>query len=382
MPKKSKQQFTPVSKKHLSRREREQRQRRMLFIGGAIVLVVIVSVLAVGFYQEYVARPSTPIAVVNGQVITTREYQFMVKYRRFDLAGQMALVQDQLSRLDPTAEDQQFLIQYFQQQSQQLQTQGFSLPTQVLDDMVDDELVRQEAARRGITVVPEEVQQEIERQFGYDRTPPTPTPTPITSTVAITLTPTPTQPPMSEEDFQKNYGEYISALRKNAGFTEATFRSLFESSLYHQKLQDSLAEEVPATAEQVHARHILLETEEEAEEVLEGLQAGEDFAALADELSIDTSTEGGDLGWFPRGQMVSEFEDVAFALGSGETSDIVETSFGYHIINLIERDENHLLDEAILEQRRASALEEWLAEQRYSDGVERYWSSDKVPPTS
>jgi len=382
MPKKSKQQFTPVSKKHLSRREREQRQRRTLFIGGAIVLVVIVSVLAVGFYQEYVARPSKPIAVVNGQVITTREYQLMVKYRRFDLAGQMALVQDQLSRLDPTAEDQQFLIQYFQQQSQQLQTQGFSLPTQVLDDMVDDELVRQEAARRGITVVPEEVQQEIERQFGYDRTPPTPTPTPITSTVAITLTPTPTQPPMSEEDFQKNYGEYISALRKNAGFTEATFRSLFESSLYHQKLQDSLAEEVPAIAEQVHARHILLETEEEAEEVLEGLQAGEDFAALADELSIDTSTEGGDLGWFPRGQMVSEFEDVAFALGSGETSDIVETSFGYHIINLIERDENHLLDEAILEQRRASALEEWLAEQRYSDGVERYWSSDKVPPTS
>ena len=262
MPKKSKQQSTPINKKHLSRRERERRQRRMLFIGGAVVLVVIVSVLGLGFYQEYVAKPSAPIAVVNGEVIMTREYQVMVKYRRFDLAGQMALVQNQLSSLDPTAEDQQFLVQYFQQQSQQLQTQGFSLPTQVLDDMVDDELVRQETARRGITVTPEEVQQEVERQFGYDRTPPTPTPAPITST--LNITPTPTEPPMSEEDFQKNYGEYILALRQNAGFTEAAFRSLFESSLYRQKLQDSLAEEVPTTDEHVHARHILLETEEEA----------------------------------------------------------------------------------------------------------------------
>ena len=382
MPKKSKQQSTPINKKHLSRRERERRQRRMLFIGGAIVLVVIISVLGVGFYQEYVAKPSAPIAVVNGQVIMTREYQLMVKYRRFDLAGQMALVQNQLASLDPTAEDQQFLVQYFQQQSQQLQTQGLSLPTQVLDDMVDDELVRQEAARREITVTPEEVQQEIELQFGYDRSPPTPTPAPITSTLNITHTPTPAEPPMSEEGFQKSYGEYISALRQNAGVTEATFRSLFESSMYRQKLQDSLAEEVPTTAEHVHARHILLETEEDAKGVLERLQAGEDFASLADELSIDTSTEGGDLGWFPQGQMVSEFGDIAFALGPGETSGIVETDFGYHIINQIERDANYPLDEAILEQRRASALDEWLAEQRYSDGVERYWSSDKVPPTS
>jgi len=306
----------------------------------------------------------------------------MVKYRRFELASQVAMLQNQLSRLDPTAEEQQFLVQYFQQQIQQLQAQGLSLPSQVLDEMVDDELVRQEADRRNLVVAPEEVQQETEQQFGYDRNPPAPTPTPITATAAITVTPIPTEAPMSEADFQKNYGEYILAVRKNTGLTEAAFRRLFESSLYHKKLQESLADEVPTTDDQVHARHILVETEEEAKDVLDRLAAGEDFADLADELSIDTGTVGGDLGWFPRGQMVPEFEEVAFALEPGETGDVVKTSFGYHVINVIERDANRALDEAILSRRTASALEEWLAERRYSDDVDRYWSSDKVPPTS
>ena len=82
MAKKSKQQAKPVTKKHLSRREREERQRRLLYIGGAVVLAVIVLVLAIGFYQEYIAEPSAPIAVVHGQAIATREYQLTVKYRR------------------------------------------------------------------------------------------------------------------------------------------------------------------------------------------------------------------------------------------------------------------------------------------------------------
>jgi len=353
-----------------------------VLIGGGLTLIVIVLVLAVGFYQEYIVKPAAPIAVVNEQAITTREYQLMVRYRRFELASQVAMLQNQLARLDPTAEDQQFLVQYLQQQIQQVQARGLSLPSQVLDEMIDDEIVRQEAARRDIVITTEEVQQEIERLFGYDRNPPTPTPTPITATATITVTPAPTEPPMTEEDFQKTYGEYVVALRKNVGLTEAAFRRLFESGIYQRKLQEALAEEVPTAEEQVHARHILVETEEEAQEVLERLDAGEDFAALADELSIDTSTEGGDLGWFARGQMVLEFEEVAFALDSGETSHVVETSFGYHVINLIERDPNRPLDEATLDRRKASALEEWLSEQRYSDAIERYWSSDKVPPTT
>jgi parvulin-like peptidyl-prolyl isomerase len=381
MAKRSKQ-TQPITKKQLSRKEREERQKRMVYAIFGVTAAAVIMVLGYGFYQEYIVKPSSPVAAINGQPISTRDYQAMVQYRRFDLGNQIAVLQAQLSSIDPTVEAQQFLVQYLQQQIQQLQSQQLVLPTQVLEDMIDAELVRQEAAKLGITVTDGEIQEEIERQFGYERNPPTPTPTatPITPTTAITVTPVPTTPPMTEEQFQKNYSEYVLALRNNAGFSETAFRNLFELSLYQQKLQESLAEELPTTDEQVRARHILVETEEEAQGVLERLEAGEDFAALANELSQDPGSEDGDLGWFPRGQMVSEFEEVAFGLQPGETSEPVETTFGYHIIQVLERDPNHALDEATLEQRRASALLDWLAEQKQSDAVERFWSSDNIPP--
>lgn len=76
-----------------------------------------------------------------------------------------------------------------------------------------------------------------------------------------------------------------------------------------------------------------------AEEIVKRVRGGEDFAKLAKEFSTDTSNKdkGGDLGWFGRGQMVPEFEQAAFTLKPGEVSDIVESTFGYHIIKLEER---------------------------------------------
>jgi parvulin-like peptidyl-prolyl isomerase len=116
--------------------------------------------------------------------------------------------------------------------------------------------------------------------------------------------------------------------------------------------------------------------------VLARLEAGEDFVSLAKELSTDESSkeDGGDLGWFPRGVMAPAFEEAAFALQPGETSDIVQTSFGYHIIQVEERDPDRELEPSFLERRQASALSDWLEEQRQSEAVERHWSSDKVPP--
>ncbi len=114
------------------------------------------------------------------------------------------------------------------------------------------------------------------------------------------------------------------------------------------------------------------------------MKAGEDFEALAQELSTDESNkaEGGDLGWFGRGKMVPEFEEVAFSLEPGEFSDPVKTDFGYHIILVEEKDPNHPVDEATLSRLKENALEDWLATQRYSDRVKRFWSSDKVPRSS
>ncbi len=89
--------------------------------------------------------------------------------------------------------------------------------------------------------------------------------------------------------------------------------------------------------QEVHARHILVETEAEAKDVAERLKKGEDFAALAKEKSKDPGAEGGDLGFFTRGQMVKPFEEAAFALDVGQISDPVQSPFGWHVIKVEEK---------------------------------------------
>ena len=101
------------------------------------------------------------------------------------------------------------------------------------------------------------------------------------------------------------------------------------------------------TPEQVRARHILLQTagkdeatvREAAEQVLEQAQAGDDFAELASTYSEDegSKVDGGDLGFFGRGQMVAEFETAAFSMEPGRISDLVQSQFGFHIIKVEEK---------------------------------------------
>lgn len=93
---------------------------------------------------------------------------------------------------------------------------------------------------------------------------------------------------------------------------------------------------------EIKARHILVGTEDEAKEIKAQLEGGTDFAKLATEKSKDKNAEGGDLGFFTRGQMLKPFEDAAFALDVGKISDPVKTSFGWHIIVVEEKRDQKL----------------------------------------
>jgi peptidyl-prolyl cis-trans isomerase C len=100
------------------------------------------------------------------------------------------------------------------------------------------------------------------------------------------------------------------------------------------KVYDEAAKQI-GDEQEVHARHILVETEADAKAVLVELKKGTDFAALAKQKSKDPgAADGGDLGYFTKDQMVPEFAEVAFKLNKGQTSDPVKTQFGWHIIKV------------------------------------------------
>lgn len=110
-----------------------------------------------------------------------------------------------------------------------------------------------------------------------------------------------------------------------------------------------------------------------AEDLRQQLLDGADFATLAQEYSDDTGSgaNGGDLDWFGRGAMVAPFEEAAFSLEVGEISEPIKTQFGYHIIEVLDRDENRPKDEATLEQERTAAFNTWLQEKKTEADIER-----------
>lgn len=136
------------------------------------------------------------------------------------------------------------------------------------------------------------------------------------------------------QEYEAQAGDRDALLEQNGFLSYEEFLEFVRGNLRVEKLSA-----LYALGEQVHARHILVATEEEARRVLERLKAGEDFAQLARELSRDTASgkNGGDLGWFGRGVMVEPFEEAAFALEVGQWSEPVQTQFGFHIIQVLEK---------------------------------------------
>lgn len=151
------------------------------------------------------------------------------------------------------------------------------------------------------------------------------------------------------------------------GFSPQSFREALRISAAAAWQRDQIASSVPMEAEQVHARQLLLLDEDTAEQYLAQLEAGADFATIA---QIVDPTLGGDLGWFPRGYLTQHsVEEAAFALEPGNTSEIIQSDLGYHILEILDQEVRPLTPEArnFLQHQ---AVQTWLDEQRAQSKVE------------
>jgi peptidyl-prolyl cis-trans isomerase C len=182
----------------------------------------------------------------------------------------------------------------------------------------------------------------------------------------------------AEDDFVQ---DRIDKLTSDAG-GEAVFESWLEENLYtHESFEIALARsieaawmrdqiimQVPETADQVHARQILLHTPEEAAQILADLRTGTEFATLA--VTYDPIA-GGDLGWFPRGYLTdAQLEEAAFNLQPGEYTDVIQTAVGYHILQVIERVDGRLLEPEPLMVLQEEALRDWVEMRRNQAQIE------------
>lgn len=253
--------------------------------------------------------------------------------------------------------------------------------------------------------------------------------------------PTPEPPPLLDDTLYQEGLTSRSDQLSEAGMSIDEYREVVRAQLLREKMVEAIGDElVSPTEEQVNARHILIRidppavdetsfldssgeltstaeieapevqagegitdtasltetlpliddgvmTEAEAlalaTEIRQRILDGEDFADLAATYSDDpgSGANGGDLGWASRGQYVPEFDETVFSLPIGETSEPVKTQFGYHIIQVLERDTERPKDENTLAQEKSQAFQTWLQEQILATQIERPEDLlSKLPP--
>lgn len=447
-----------VTNKHLAREQREARQNRIILIVSIAVGVIVLGLVGYGVIDQSIIRPRTPVARVGETNITVREFEAFGQYTRYQMLNQSYQYYTFHQQFGEFGGN---FLQTAQSIAMELM-QPVSLGRNVLDEMINNLIIKEEATKRGIVVSESEIDEAVQAAFGFfpDGTP-TPTvtvtiqPTPTYSETQLALINTPTSIP--EEEDSLNLEENETSIVENdetelsatdtideflapeddetpeaavleleetepdltstpqatptitltpTPYTTAIFgqnirdfnrlfavynfdindlREIFSVQLMREKLTEDIELDGETTKNEVWARHILVDSEsyELALEILTRLEEGENFIDLAAIYSIDESNKhrGGDLGWFDENTMVTEFTEAAFSLAEGEISEPVETTFGFHIIQVIGKRESQVLPEQLAQQKQ-QAFSLWLTEQRNNrDDIEIYDNWDQFVPT-
>lgn len=259
---------------------------------GAALMLALVMLLSA-------CATSTAVAKVDGKEITREEFDY--EYGMNEKLYTLQYGEEFLKSPGPTG-----------------RTMETELKDQVLGLMIIYRLMEADLAKNDVTITPEEEEQAI-----------------VDSKTTVG----------SEEDYKK--------FLEDTGFSDEEFAKYSKQNLLYKKHLDMYTAQADITDEKIKeyyeanhqaydtvtASHILVETEEEAKAVKARLDAGEDFAAVAKEVSTDVGSaeNGGDLGEFTHQTMVPEFSEAAFALEPGQVSDPVQSQFGFHIIKVSDR---------------------------------------------
>ena len=322
-----------------------------------IVLAGLMSLSLVACKQKDL---NEAVADVNGTKITLGQYEFMLKMNKASVESTIGGAEG------------------WEQKDQSGQTYKDKYKTLVLDQMINTELLAQNAEKEGIKVTDKEIQSSYNDLKTY-----------------------------------VNSDEQIKKSAEDLGISDDFLKEQAKLSLLIQKSQEKFySEEKVSDSEmkkyydehideykkdEVEASHILIKTtddqnkplpeaeqkkaKEKAEKVLKEVKAGGDFAELAKKYSQDpgSAEQGGSLGTFGKGMMVKEFEDAAFGMEPGQVSDLVKTDFGYHIIKVTDRiKETTSFDEAkegIKEEILKNKYGEKIAELQKKAQIEKF---DKV----
>lgn len=233
--------------------------------------------------------------------------------------------------------------------------------SEVLESLITDKIIELEAEKEKITVSDEELDSEMQAlidSYGGEEA--------FTSAIEASGA--------TRADVEEDIKIYIQTKKLLEPRIEITDEEL---ETYFEENKDTFTQ-----AEQIQASHILVEDEVTANEVAAKLAEGEDFAELAKEYSTDTSNAetGGDLGYFGKGEMVAEFEEVAFAMEIDEISDPVKTEYGYHIIKVVDKkeaveanfeDNKETIRETLFDQKISTEYSTWLTEKTEEYEIDR-----------
>lgn len=229
-----------------------------------------------------------------------------------------------------------------------------------VDKIISDKIVASEAAKQKVTVSDSTVNKEIDNlkeQYGGD------------DAFNQALESNNTTLSVVKNDL-KNYLILKKLMKPDIKITDEEMKTYFDEN------KDSFA-----SAEQVKASHILVADEKTAKEIKQKLDNGEDFAALAKKYSTDEGTKanGGELGYFAKGTMVTEFDNAAFSLPVNTISDPVKTQYGYHIIKVEAKkaaqaanyeDSKAQIKETLFDQKVDSQYQTWIDSKKKSYDIE------------